>query len=65
MSPSMSFIAFNLADYCTNCRSLDNKSDDSDASSLEKLEKLLKDALRMTESKKVHFDGSFCSQVMY
>lgn len=32
--------------------SLDNNADDSDASSLEKLEKLLKDALRITESKK-------------
>ncbi|XP_044342798.1 MADS-box transcription factor 51-like isoform X2 [Triticum urartu] len=32
--------------------SLDNNADNSDASSLEKLEKLLKDALRITESKK-------------
>uniref|UniRef100_A0ACD5WK46 Uncharacterized protein n=1 Tax=Avena sativa TaxID=4498 RepID=A0ACD5WK46_AVESA len=32
--------------------SLDNNADNSDASSLENLEKLLKDALRITESKK-------------
>ncbi|KAM0931381.1 hypothetical protein ACQ4PT_000409 [Festuca glaucescens] len=32
--------------------SLDNNADDSDASSLENLEKLLKDALKITESKK-------------
>ncbi|KAM0931382.1 hypothetical protein ACQ4PT_000409 [Festuca glaucescens] len=48
------FISAYLAasDYCINCRSLDNNADDSDASSLENLEKLLKDALKITESKK-------------